>query len=187
MAVAACGSLRQGESTSRCPDCATALFRDTGAGGSIYNIASASEDAVGRVARRYCRERGLGAPAIGQRYKPPLGSDFWGYDFSCGPKETAAAPEAPAVAPSAQPAAVPAPPAQAPASREAQAPQAAGSSEQQQACQQQREQAARVIRSGLEALSAQAPSGFESPIEMTAKLPCGEVVCTKTGARVDCE
>jgi hypothetical protein len=88
-ALTGCASLRQGESTSRCTDCATALFRDTGSGGSIYNVASASQDAVGRVARRYCSEHKLGQPAIGNRYaSSALGNGFWGYDFSCGPRET---------------------------------------------------------------------------------------------------
>lgn len=198
--VTSCGSLRQGESTSRCMDCATALYRDSGSGGSIYNVASASEEAVGRVARRYCAEHGLGQPTIGKRYAPPMGTDFWGYDFSCGPRE--------------------APQAQQPVGSDvekfgatctgigfqkgtpeygncilrlmevnaAQAAQGAGPSPPQQLRQQQREQAIRVIRQGLDGLPLQAPSQCESPLTMTMTLPCGDVVsCTKKGDQVNCD
>jgi hypothetical protein len=203
LSVAGCGSLslRQGESTSRCTDCATALYRDSGSGGSIYNVVSRSDDAVERVARRYCAERGLGPPAIGNRYTPPLGSGFWGYDFSCGSQG--------------QP-----PVAQQPVGSDVgkfsatctslefqkgtpehdncilklmemnstQATEGARISLQQQLRRQQREQAVKVIRQGLDGLSTPPPAQCESPTTMTIKLPCGDIVsCTKKGGQVNCD
>jgi hypothetical protein len=197
--------MRQGESTSRCTDCATALYRDNGSGGSIYNVVSRGEDAVERVARRYCSEHGLGSPAIGNPYTPPLGSGFRGYDFSCGARgeasrETSAAPE--------------------PLGNDlekfsrtcinlgfrkgtpehdncilrltemnsTQATEGARISLQQRLRQQQREQAVKLIRQGLEGLSAPSPAQCEAPTTMTIKLPCGDIAsCTKKGGRVDCD
>jgi hypothetical protein len=201
-----CGSMRYGESTRRCTDCATALYSDTGSGGNIYNVASSSEDAVGRVARRYCAEHGLGQPTIGSRTPSPLGSDFWGYDFSCGAPGTSQPQQTPQ--------------AQQPVGSDvekfgatctsigfqkgtpehgncilrmmemnrAQVTQGSGPSLQQQLRQQQREQAIQLIHQGLDGLSAQPPLECKSPVTMTMKLPCGDVVsCTKTGGQVSCD
>ena len=197
--------MRQGESTSRCTDCATALFRDSGSGGSIYNVDRASEDAVERVARRYCMEHGLGQPTVGKRYVPPMGSGFWGYDFSCG---------APGEAPAAE-----GPVAQQPAGSDmekfgatctslgfqkgtpehgncilklmemnrSRAVESAGPTPQQLR-QQQREEAVKVLRQSLGGLSAQAPAACESPMTMTISLPCADVVsCTKKGDQISCD
>jgi len=197
--VAGCGSMRQGESTSRCTDCATALYRDSGSGGTIYSVASAGEDAVGRVAHRYCIEHGLEQPTIGSRTASPLGSGFWNYDFSCA-------------------GATPAP--QQPSGGDtekfgttctsigfqkgtpdygncvlklmemnsAQADANARPSPQQLLRQQQREHATRVIRQGLDGLSDEPLPGCEAAATMTIKLPCGDIVsCTKKGDQVSCD
>jgi hypothetical protein len=197
--LAGCAASRQAESTKRCWDCATALFRDTGSGGSIYNITSASEDAVARVARRYCAEHALGPPTIGDRYAPPMGTGFWGYDFSCAPQEAPMAQ---------QPTGGDLEKAEATCSRigfqkgtpdyghcilrllemnKAQASQAPGVS-LQQLRRSQREQAVKMIRQELDGLTAQPASECTSPAIMTVQLPCGETVsCTKRGDQISCE
>ena len=191
--VAGCAYMRLGESTSRCSDCATALYRDTGSGGSIYNLAAASEGAVGRVARRYCKEHGLGQPTIGDRYASSLGRDFWQYDFSCAAQEAAVVQ---AATPPPTQRTVPQAPAGAPGPVTAPSPQPAGAeattapsaSPEQQRRPQQREQAVRVMRLALAALPAEAASGCVLPITMTIRLACGEVVsCTKRGDEVHCD
>jgi hypothetical protein len=197
--------MRQGESTSRCTDCATALYRDNGSGGSIYNVASRGEHAVERVARRYCSERGLGSPAIGNRYTPPLGSGFWGYDFSCGARgetsrDTPAAQEPAGSDPDKVSATCTslgfrkgAPEHDHCIQRltemnSTQATEAARVSLQQQLRQQQREQAVRVLRQGLDGLSPPPPAQCEAPTTMTIKLPCGDIVsCTKKAGQVNCD
>lgn len=189
--VTGCASLRQGESTSRCTDCATALYRDTGTGGSIYNLAAAGEEAVERVARRYCKEHGLGQPTIGGRYASSLGRDFWQYDFSCAAQAAAVA-QQPTGAPAPQDLAPQLPPATgaapSPQSAGDQASEASVASPEQQRRQQQREQAVRVMRLALAALPAEAASGCASPVTMTVRLACGEVVsCTKTGGEIHCD
>ncbi len=154
-----------------------------------------------RVARRYCAEHGLGPAAIGNRYTSPLGSGFWGYDFSCGSRgETSAA--------------------QQPVGSDVeklgatctslgfqkgtpehdncvlkltemnstQATERARISPQQQLRQQQREQAVKTIRQGLDGLSSPPPAQCESPTTMTIKLPCGDIVsCTKKDGQVNCD
>ena len=191
--VAGCSSLRFGESTSRCTDCATALYRDTGRGGSIYNVASAGEEAVGRVARRYCKEHGLGEPTIGDRHASPLGRDFWQYDFSCAAQGPAVA-QQPAAAPAAQSMASQ-PPADTPSPGSASTAQPAGAQASEAAAasperhrQQQREQAVRVMRLALAAMPAETAPECTRPITMTIRLACGEVVsCTKTGDEIRCD
>jgi len=200
LGVGGCGSLRQGESTSRCTDCATALYRDTGSGGSIYNVASASEDAVGRVARRYCTEHGLGPPTMGNQYAAPLGTGFVAYDFSCGPREAPAAQQSVGIDVEKFGATCTSIGFQKGTSEygncilrlmemnSTQATESAGLPLQQQLRQQQREQAIRVIRQGFDGLSGQPPAGCESPATMTIKLPCGDAVsCTKRGDQVTCD
>jgi len=195
-----CGSLRQGESISRCPDCATALYRDTGSGGTIYNVSSQSEEAVERVARRYCAAHGLGQPTIGSRHASPLGTDFAGYDFTCGSPGTAQAQQAvdsgadrlgatcssmgfKRATPEYDNCIV-----KLTEMNRAQATQGAGPSPQQQFRQRQQEQAIRVIQQGLDGLSAQPPLECQLPVTMTVRLPCGDVVsCTKKGDQVNCD
>ena len=191
--VPGCASLRQGESTSRCTDCATALYQDSGGGGSIYSLVAAGEQAVGRVARRYCKEHGLGQPTIGERYASPLGRDFWQYDFSCAAPAVAVAepPVASATTQSVAPQSLPS----TPNPGGAPSPQAAGAQAGEAVAaappphrQQQREQAVRVMRLALAALPAEAGSECTSPITMTIRLACGEVVsCTRTGDEIHCD
>ncbi len=199
LSVGGCGSMRQGESISRCTDCATALYRDNGGGGSIYNVASRSEDAVERVARRYCIEHGLGQPTVGRRYVPPMGSGFWGYDFSCGPRGQAPVARRPAEGDGEKLGATctslgfqngtPQYDSCVLKLRQISSTQATEITDPaQQVRQRQREQAIRVLRQGLDSLSAQPPAACESPATMTIRLPCGDIVsCTKRGDQVSCD
>lgn len=185
-AIAGCGSLRQGESTSRCPDCAAALSRDDGKGGSIYSIKAAGDAAAARVARRYCAERGLGEPAVGARGPSSLGSDFGAYEFVCGPAgsgsassatiKAAPAPAAPAAVAQGAATAPPTPATAAPVPDAVLSPQ------------QQREQAVRALRLGLDALPARTTAQCAAPVTMWVRLPCGDVVsCTRTDEQVHCD
>ncbi len=192
------------------------MYSDTGSGGSIYNLASQSEDAVRRVARRYCTEHGLGQPTIGSRNKSPLGSDFSQYDFSCGSHDAPVA-QQPNVAPqpmdqqpvTAQPAvaldvekfgatcasigfqkATPEYGNCVLKLMEMNSPQASQSAatSQQQLRQRQRDQAIQIMRRGLDGLAAPPPLGCEAPVTMTVRLPCNDVVsCTKKGDQVNCD
>jgi hypothetical protein len=192
LAVGGCGSLRQGESTSRCTDCATALLRDSGSGGTIYSIHAAGDAAAGRVARRYCAERGLGEANLGPHYASTMGSDFWSYDFSCGAQRASVAAPAPPVdrAPTTV-AAVVAPTPPAATSTVPVAPAAvstAGLSADEQTRQQQRAQAVRALRAGLDALPVRPSAQCAAPVTMWVRLPCGDVVsCTRTDDQVHCD
>jgi hypothetical protein len=69
-----------------------------------------------------------------------------------------------------------------------QATEGARLSLQQQLRHPQREQVVKVLRQGLDGLSTPPPAECESPATMTIRLPCGEVVsCTKKGDQVRCD
>jgi hypothetical protein len=213
--VAGCAGYR-GESTSQCSTCATSVISERGSGGIISHVPSKDASAVARVAAKYCEERHLGAPTIGE---PRNDSRNWYpyvyYDFNCRDRETDVAAMR---ANSPQPAV-----AQQPVDedveklgatcasigfqkgtpdygncvlklmemRNAQAGQGAALSvlQQQQLRQLQREQAIKMLQQGLSGLSAQPPNATAptTPTTTTIQLPSGEIVtCTKTGDQVNC-
>jgi len=167
---------------------------------------------VDRVAAKYCEERHLGAPAIGQPYNDPRnGYPYVYYDFKCRDREadvvvTRENKPQPTVAP--QPVGDDLEKLGATCAsigfqkatpdygncvlklmemRNAQAVQGAAMSvPPEQLRQLQREQAIKMLQQGLSGLSAQPPN-TTAPTTATIQLPSGEIVrCTKTGDQVNC-